>query len=284
MLVSAMLAAAVSAAAVTAPSPSASHVEAVVAAEHAFAASAHEHGIAPAFLEFMDHDRAIQLTPAVKPALPFWQAQKTRPGPPYLAWWPIWAGASRCGDLGFTTGPYSFDDKAFGYFFTIWRRSSPEAPFKWVLDAGMSLATDPHVPADAPVVFAAAASGTWAAQHSDTYSVQVADADARLDAALAHDPKEAYRRLLAEDAHAMGPGQQGPVIGRTAILTAIGARPAIKAGKLGSFVSQCGDLAATYGTADWTTDGKAVNGNYVRVWRRSGPRWTLLFDEVNTPG
>jgi hypothetical protein len=276
MVVSILLAAALA--------PATPPVEAVVAAERAFAAAAHDHGIAAAFLDTMDPDHAIRLTPAPQPALAFWRAQTQRSGPPYLTWRPTWAGASRCGDLGFTTGPYSYDDKAFGYYFTIWTRRSDGAPFKWVLDSGVELAPDPRVPADAPVVFAAAASGRWTAVHPDSYSGQVASVDDRLDAALARTSKRAYGRLLAQDARAMGPGRPGQAIGRAEVLTAIDARPAIRAGRLGVVWSQCGDLAATWGTADWTADGRPVNGNYVRIWRRAGPRWTLLFDELNTPG
>jgi hypothetical protein len=269
--------------AATSPPAAQANAEAVVAAERAFAASAREHGIASAFLESMDHERAIRLTPEPESAFAFWSKQKNRTGEPYLTWRPIWAAASSCGadDFGFTTGPYAFGDKAFGYYFTIWGRKASGQPFKWVLDAGPERATDPHVPADAPVTYAAPAAGRWLAAHHDTYWTQVDKADKALDAAPS---KAAYTARLATDARAMGLGLEDPVIGKPAVLAAIAARGKVAMAHQGSFVSQCGDLGFSYGSADWTSLGKLVNGDYVRVWRRAGPRWMLLFEEVVTAG
>ena len=263
-------------AALAAPASAETPAEAVVGAEHAFAAAAHDKGITAAFLESIDPERAIRLTPEPKPALAFWQARKNSTGAPYLVWWPTWAGASTCGDLGFDTGPYSYGGKAFGYFFTIWGRRSATGPFKWLLDAGVDRDGDPQVPANAQATYAAAASGKWPAHHHDTYSSEIDRLDASFDAGVARDGKAAYAARLADDARAQGLGLQDPVTGKAAVLAAIAGRQEAAMVHQGSFVSQCGDLAATYGSADWKSLGKLVNGNYVRVWRRAGPRWTLL--------
>jgi hypothetical protein len=268
--------------------PAQTHAEAVAAAERAFAAAAHDKGIAAAFLESMDQEHAIRLTPEPKPALAYWQAQKNRVGPPYLVWRPTWAGASKCGDLGFDSGPYSAGDKYFGYFFTIWGRRAPDAPFKWLLDFGVERDGDPRIAADAPVVFADPASGKWPLYYPESaegrYKAEIGKADLALDAALAHAPKPAFALRLADDARAMGIGLSDPAVGKAAVLEAVAARPPIQARPLGAFVSACGDLAASYGSADWTSaDGKTAKGDYVRIWRRKGPRWTLLFDEVAPP-
>jgi hypothetical protein len=283
-----MLAPLLLAAATAAASPAAAqtNAEAVVAAERAFAASAHDHGMAAAFLESMDQERAIRLTPESQSAYAFWSKQKNRTGAPYLTWRPVWAAASSCGadDYGFTTGPYAYGDKAFGYYFTIWGRKASGQPFRWVLDAGVDRASDPHVPADAPVTFAAPAAGKWLAAHHDTYWTEVDLIDRLFDAARAGGVKAAYAARLAPDARAMGLGLEDPAIGKAAVLAAISARGEVAMVHQGAFVSQCGDLGFTYGTADWTSLGKLVNGNYVRVWRHAGPKWMLLFEEVVTPG
>jgi hypothetical protein len=271
-------------AALAAPASAETPAEAVVAAERAFAAAAHDKGITAAFLESMDQERAIRLTPEPKPALAFWQAQKNRTGAPYLVWWPTWAGASTCGDLGFDTGPYNYGDKAFGYFFTIWGRRSASGPFKWLLDAGVDRDGDPKVPANTQVAYAPAASGKWPSRHHDAYWSEVDRLDAGFDAELARMSAKAYAARLADDARAMGLGFADPAAGKAAVLAGIAGRQEVAMVHQGSFVSRCGDLAATYGTADWQSLGKLVNGNYVRVWRRAGPRWTLLFEEVVTAG
>ena len=58
-----------------------------------------------------------------------------RPKGPPLVWWPLWAGISRSGDLGFTTGPYTSDGKPGGYYFTVWA-TQPDGSWKWLYDGG----------------------------------------------------------------------------------------------------------------------------------------------------
>lgn len=274
--------AAIMGAAAAAPDPA----EPVVQAERAFAALAHERGIAAAFTATMDTERAIRLTPEPQRAADYWAGKPSRVGPPYLEWRPIWAGASHCGegDFGFTTGPYSYGDKAYGYYFTIWGRREPNDPWKWLLDFGVERETDPKIPKDAPVVIAAPASGHWPSAHHDAYWSQVDKADKALNDTPTGKLMSAYALKLAPDARAMGVGMDDPAIGKAAVLRAVERRNGLGLVHKGSFVSQCGDLGFTYGTADWSSLGKLVNGDYVRVWRRAGPHWALLFEEVTTPG
>jgi hypothetical protein len=234
----------------------------------------------------MDQARAVRLTPESEKAFDYWSTAKNRTGAPYLDWRPTWAGASSCGseDLGFTTGPYSYGEKAFGWYFTIWGRRDLSDPWKWVLDLGVERASDPHVAADAPVAYAASATGHWPSAHPDTYWSRFDTADKALNAVPARRLRAAYAARLAPEARAMGLGFEDPAIGKAAVLAAIARRNPVAMVQQGSSVSRCGDLAFSYGTADWQSLGKLVNGNYVRVWRRAGSRWTLLFEEVTTPG
>ena len=80
----------------------------VIAAEQAFAARASEVGVNRSFLEFMA-EGAFIFAPGPVSAKAFYSAMP--PGKPpksggtLLAWWPNFAGVSRAGVLGFTTGP-----------------------------------------------------------------------------------------------------------------------------------------------------------------------------------
>ena len=38
--------------------------------------------------------------------------------------------------------------------------------------------------------------------------------------------------------------------------------------------------AYTYGKASWSAEGKAVEGRYVRVWRRDGKAWKITTDVI----
>ena len=112
----------------------------VIAAERAFSAKAADVGVGPSFLAFMA-DQAIVFNPHPVSAKAFYGAQppgKTpKEGGPLLAWWPNFAGASRSGDLGFTTGPASVNGKPPGlFYFTIWARQA-DGGWKWVYDGGV---------------------------------------------------------------------------------------------------------------------------------------------------
>jgi ketosteroid isomerase-like protein len=50
--------------------------------------------------------------------------------------------------------------------------------------------------------------------------------------------------------------------------------------RTGGAVSRAGDLAYTYGDAQWTREGTEVRGHYVRVWQRRGGGWKLIVDET----
>jgi hypothetical protein len=49
---------------------------------------------------------------------------------------------------------------------------------------------------------------------------------------------------------------------------------------LGGAASSSGDMAWTYGDADWSIAGKAFRGHYVRVWQYRGETWKLVFDQI----
>jgi hypothetical protein len=83
-------------------------LDALVAAEKAFAATSVEKGIRDSFLMFFADD-GINFQPhptKTREAFLKRPAPATRP-PVELNWRPIYADVSRAGDLGYTTGPYS---------------------------------------------------------------------------------------------------------------------------------------------------------------------------------
>lgn len=113
----------------------------LVETEQAFARFAEEKGAKAAFLEFFADDGVI-FQPSETNAKLFW---KNRPeSTEWLNWSPAWADLSSDGNLGYTTGGWSFHPKgktdqatAFGEYLTIWKRQS-DGNFKAVLDIGIS--------------------------------------------------------------------------------------------------------------------------------------------------
>jgi ketosteroid isomerase-like protein len=72
-----------------------------------------------------------------------------------------------------------------------------------------------------------------------------------------------------------------PAIGRSAYLALIAEGPAtIRTARLGGGISKAGDLAYTYGSAQWDKEGSARSGHYVRIWQRRASGWTLVVDEL----
>ena len=106
----------------------------VVAAERAFAADGLALGVRDAFLKHSAPE-AIVFQPDVQKVHELFPKQDPDKGGPPLVWWPLWAGIARSGDLGFTTGPYSYDGQLRGYYFTVWKKQA-DGGWKWVYDGG----------------------------------------------------------------------------------------------------------------------------------------------------
>ncbi|MBI1401391.1 hypothetical protein [Hyphomonas sp.] len=121
------------AACATAPAPAP-----IVAAERAFADDGYARGVKASFKAYAAPD-AVMFAPERVYVHHFFGAQSDAPADPsrpHLVWWPLAAGISASGDLGFTTGPYAYDEDRRGYYFTVWQRQ-PDGEWKWVIDAGV---------------------------------------------------------------------------------------------------------------------------------------------------
>jgi ketosteroid isomerase-like protein len=247
----------------------------VIAAERAFAARAAEAGVARSFMDFMAPD-AIVFSPDPKPAREVYGNRPSKPpseGGALLAWWPNLAGISRSGDLGFTTGPAEVNDKRSVHYFTVWKKQADGA-WKWLYDGGAE--SDPsHAPgSDAPVTLMAEGDARPLAQAAAFAQVQAAEI--KLTKAAAADSQGAYGPQLAADARVQG-SPLPPATTPAAVAAELATRArAIAFTPLGGEASRAGDLAWTYGDAKWA-DGR---GHYVRVWRRSGGAWRIVFDQI----
>jgi ketosteroid isomerase-like protein len=247
----------------------------VIAAERAFAARAAEAGVARSFMDFMAPD-AIVFSPDVRLAREVYGNRPSKPpkdGGALLAWWPSFAGIARSGDLGFTTGPAEVNGKRSVHYFTVWKKQADGA-WKWLYDGGAE--SDPsHTPGpDAPVTLMAEGDARPLAQAAAFAQVQAAEI--KLARAAAADSQGAYRAQLAADARVQG-SPLAPATTPAAAAAELATRArAIAFTPLGGEASQAGDLAWTYGDAKWA-DGR---GHYVRVWRRSGGAWRIVFDQI----
>jgi ketosteroid isomerase-like protein len=245
----------------------------VVAADRAFAADGLELGVQASFLK---HSAPEGIVFGPEPVLAKAAFGAPRPKGPPLVWWPLWAGIARSGDLGFTTGPYTFDGKPGGWYFTVWSKQA-DGSWKWLYDGGPPSDQTGAAPKDSPVAYAdpsARRAGT-----ADKAMTEVATAERTLHTAAARNVTAAYLDVVADDGRIVGSRSRPPAT-RAELKAELATRArSIAFATLGGSASDAGDLAWTYGAARWTAaDGEDRRGHYVRIWRSDAPGWRLLYD------
>ena len=243
----------------------------VVAAERAFAADGLAMGIKQSFLKWSAPE-AILFAPDPVKAHDLYGARADKPNPP-LVWWPLFAGIARGGDLGFTTGPATFDGKPSGWYFTVWARQA-DGGWKWIYDGGVPADHGAAPPQGSSPTLLAPATGPSVYPEGAFSAVKAAEA--RLAAAALSDVAAAYRPFLAADARMMG-SPAPPATTPEAIAAELASRAkTIRFAPLGGASAVLGDLAWTYGDAAW--DGG--RGHYVRIWRHDREGWRIAYDQI----
>jgi ketosteroid isomerase-like protein len=194
-----------------------------------------------------------------------------------LKWWPIFAGISSSGDLGYTTGPYTVGASGFGHYFTVWRKQA-DGSWKWIFDGGpRTKELSPHGPETPTSYLPISSAGSGSA---DAAKTEVTALEAALAAAAKNDTKAAYLAHLSDDARVMGSPAQ-PATTKETHETELASRSAsLDLSRIGIESSEAGDLVFTYGDAKWTKDGTARRGHYVRIWQKRDDGWKLVFDEI----
>jgi ketosteroid isomerase-like protein len=247
----------------------------VVAAERAFAADGTELGVQASFFK---HSAPDGIVFGPEPILAKAAFGEPRPKGPPLVWWPLWAGIARSGDLGFTTGPFTFDGKPRAYYFTVWSKQA-DGTWKWLFDGGPPSDMTGASPKDSAVAYAKL-SARQAGSPAKAMA-QVTEAEKTLHAAATTDVKAAFLAAVADDGRIVG-SKAAPPTTRAELEAELATRPtSIAFAPLGGSASNAGDMAWTYGAAAWTAkDGSAQRAHYVRIWRNDRPGWRLLFDEL----
>lgn len=251
----------------------------VVAAERAFAADGLTMGVDASFLRWSTDD-AIMITGGeprlahdiLDPEAAF------DPETPSLVWWPNWAGISKSGDLGFTTGGVEVGGVRTGHYFTIWQRQ-PDGDWKWVYDGGTATPSrDVPGPETEPKRLATSILGSTS---PDIAFAEVTAVEAVLAASAQRDQKQAHLSLMATDGRLYVAGQP-PATGRQAIAVALGAWPRRLdlAPPLGGGSSEAGDMVWTYVRASWTHHPGPGAGHYVHLWQKRAMGWVLVFAQI----
>lgn len=257
-------------------SPSRFDARALAGEEAKFAAHSMQHGMQPAFVEFMAPG-SILLRPDPVDGLEF---MKKRPNPPIeLDWKSAFTILSASGELGLSTGPWkrkSKTDRAaapyWGQFFSIWRKQ-PDGQWRVEFDHGIS-----HTGHDGmqEALTAIDLPGTSGHANADGTPAPEADfiATAKREGALAAYQK--YRattsRLLRDETVPMV--NVPPPLGITNTESRYDWTP------VKTVTAGAGDFSYILGK--WKTGGNAKpeTGYYLRVWIRNGKDWKLAADLV----
>lgn len=261
----------------TAPSSGqvASSAAPVIAAERAFARMSIEVGTNQAFRTFSAPDGQVLQPGLVSTETQYLPAQDGPPGG--LFWWPAYAGISRSGDLGFTTGPYSGDPARTpaGVYFTVWRLQ-PDGSWQWLYDGGPPISDFPAVAPDVANVpelpIAARGVGSAAEAVAQVSGIERANAT----------PAALINFLDADSMvnRAAQPRAYGGEAART--LMALPA-PDARFTTLRTEASSAGDLVYTLGEVRWSQRGAEVVGHYMRIWQYRPVGWRIVYDQIVPP-
>jgi len=242
-------------------------------------------GIREAFTEFIAEDGIL-----FRPRAVFgkkWMSDNPLPPAttrPLLVWQPIFAGISRAGDLGYTTGPWQLKNdikdakfSAFGNFMTVWKKQ-PDGKWKFVVDLGVS---NPEPKKPALLTYGEPASGRFTRDAAKGRSDLTNTERDFSKASLKRGAVEAFLAYASPDVRVLR-NQKQPFVGRKAAVAAW-TPLSIEWTWTTQFadVSSSGDLGYSYGL--YEKRDKAANsiietGNYMRVWKRVNSAWKLILD------
>lgn len=261
----------------------------VVAAERAFAADAPGMGLTASFNKWALPDAVMIAGGQVQTVRDVFPPDVPRPADEIrLEWWPNFAGISRSGDMGFTTGGVAVNGRRTGHYFTIWQKQ-PDGSWRWVYDGGNNASaadvpgpeTEPVILPFGPVLLQVYERNGEPLPPTEWALTQVKGMEAELARAAATDQRAAHLAAMADNGR-LYVATRPPAIGRDAFAEALEAWPETFRFRPteGGGQSRYGDLVWTYGPAAWTQDGQERTGHYVRLWQRQEDGFRIVLAQL----
>jgi ketosteroid isomerase-like protein len=251
-------------------------------AERAFSRRATEAGTRDAFIEFFA-DESVSFQGGPGPARERLRQQRPAPpGRPAFTWEPRTGDVAASGDLGWLTGPVKFPQPdgsvRHGCYFSVWKKQA-DGSFRVILDIGV------QPPGEVPfapgfVRAPSRATGTPASTRAQAEQ-SLLDADKALSAAIATDGASAAFRAVMHPGARLHRNGFLPMTSRDEAAQWLAAQvKSMTSEPMKSETGTSGDLGYTWGKTTITgTDGKPVDGYYVRLWTLgAGNRWQLAAD------
>lgn len=256
---------------------------ALVEREKAFARDVLDHGVRDAFLKWLS-STAVVFRPGPMNGQKAYTEMKG--GHAVLAWTPAYAAISRGGDLGWTTGPWTWssdkgrDPSAWGEYLTLWRRQE-DGGFMAVLDAGVSHGKPASEPGDVVTLAPSEVVHSGRGPLDKRRSLWKADSDY---GALAKQGgvAVALAKFAGDDVILLREGLPR-VTGLAAACDTVRAREgSATLMSLAQFLSEHGDIGYTYGSFVTGEAATPDSAWYVHVWHRGKAKpWELVVELVN---
>jgi hypothetical protein len=260
-------------------------VASVVTAEENFNKLVDRKGIKDGFLGVADPEGFV-FKPNVVKITDFYEGIDKQPGK--LSWQPKFARISANGDLGFTAGPYVYqngkteDDKVYGDYLSIWRLDNADNKFKLVTNLGIQ---HPEPEQEMVTDFKEPDLSKQKAASKDPFAGKkiLTGTDGTFNHSLSLSTLAAYKEFLSPEARYYFPGFE-PMSGTDKILKFLANEGiSISAETVNVGRSTSNDLAYTYGTARIRKGNIVNNYNYVRVWEiDANHRWNVLMEIFST--
>lgn len=243
-------------------------------AEKSFAAYSVQNGTRAAFLKFADSNAVVFQQGKVVNAIEAWSKREARPG--VLNWHPVYGFVAVSGDLGFTSGPWTFQPKttadsivARGQYNTVWHKTE-KGEWKFLADLGVTNTPD----FEAPALDFSRKQNSFSAGTKET----LLKAEEVFIQSTGNALKRAKRYLaVLDDDFVLTRNGQPPVTNDKDIESMTSKVPQDLSFKIeGSSISASGDLGYVFGST--TNNGK--NDNYLRIWHRKGKEWKLMLEAL----
>jgi ketosteroid isomerase-like protein len=247
-------------------------LDALIQAEKDFAGLSVKKGINEAFIHNMDEHAIIFIKGKPVNGYEFWLKQDKESA--ILKWFPQFAEIATSNNLGYTTGPYTFQESSLadsvagrGQYTTVWRKDSLGA-WKALIDIGTNYKEVNPVSAAKKIEVKKITSKT-------PQEGAMVQAEKAFSESIKEDPAKAYATWLSNTSilnhngylPAMDEASRQTIIQQTAPYTF----------ELnGSGIATSNDLGFTYGS--FVQNGKT--SNYLRVWRHEPKGWKIALEVI----
>ena len=246
------------------------NIDGLINAEKSFAAYSVQNGTKDAFLKFVDSSGIVFDQGKAKNGTEVWSKREKRPS--VLNWHPQFAEIAASSDLGYTTGPWTFQSNANndtilarGQYITVWHiDGNNEWKFLVDLGVGNTPANSSHdvKKIDAPKII------------GKPNIEDVVKAEQNFIDAYKQDKLNAYKKYLAAQSILNRNGHL-PATEKNDQANFIAETPNnIQFSIEGSGIASSGDVAYVYGNTD-INDKKE---NYLHVWRNEKSGWKLALE------